>query len=256
MPARRAGAGFTLVELLVVIGIIALLIAILLPVLSAARRDAKDVQCASNVRQLCLALLQYAGDWKGRFPPSGDYGDDSGQHLAVWWTDQERIGPYISAAAYYENDGKPVTSWDTSGLAARGAMGGVFVCPNDDGAARSYSMNRHASSDYNSQITSYWNWGDYFHGPNVRENWKVILVTETFSVMPTPYGYASIPDCGPVSVITPAYAFGAFPPISSDSGRFWGTGARYKLTPTEISYMNHRRSDDGGVGTQAKGRLN
>jgi len=59
---RRA---FTLVELLVVIGIIALLIAILLPVLSRAREAADAVKCLSNLRQLALANSMYVAQWNG-----------------------------------------------------------------------------------------------------------------------------------------------------------------------------------------------
>jgi len=67
---RRVGfrrRGFTLVELLVVIGIIALLISILLPALTKAREDANRVRCMSNQRQLTLAWLLYAQDHKGAF---------------------------------------------------------------------------------------------------------------------------------------------------------------------------------------------
>jgi prepilin-type N-terminal cleavage/methylation domain-containing protein len=62
--------GFTLVELLVVIGIIAILIALLLPALNRARAHAVSVQCLSNLRQIGQICMQYANENKGWLPPS------------------------------------------------------------------------------------------------------------------------------------------------------------------------------------------
>ena len=65
--------GFTLMELLVVISIMGLLAGILLPTLSMARQRALRAECISNLRQIGIALLLYAGDYNGSYPIAGGY---------------------------------------------------------------------------------------------------------------------------------------------------------------------------------------
>ena len=65
---NRKVNGFTLVELLVVIAIIALLAAISIPSIGKARKKAASTACLSNLRQLGISFLAYAGDHDGQLP--------------------------------------------------------------------------------------------------------------------------------------------------------------------------------------------
>jgi prepilin-type N-terminal cleavage/methylation domain-containing protein/prepilin-type processing-associated H-X9-DG protein len=127
IPKRRL-PGFTLVELLVVIGIIAVLISMLLPALNRAREQARATKCLSNLRQLSMATLGYCNFNKGMFPGPGG----SGMSRADWiaWTDMPGDDDPTNAA-YVDN------SMIQPYLGSKGdALKALLRCESDDVEAR------------------------------------------------------------------------------------------------------------------------
>jgi len=111
-----SGRAFTLIELLVVIGIIALLISILLPALVRARAQANDVACASNIRQIAIALRIYATENHDLLPPI-ECPDPSG--IVTW---QVPIWQYVV--------GRPLPTTDFTGGGSYSYLAHtVFECP-------------------------------------------------------------------------------------------------------------------------------
>jgi prepilin-type N-terminal cleavage/methylation domain-containing protein/prepilin-type processing-associated H-X9-DG protein len=239
--------GFTLVELLVVIGIIALLVSILLPVLSNARKTANDTQCASNMRQLCTALVMYANEFKGKFPPNiGSSGP-----AVQWWYDAERIGRYLPK---------------TKQFATTSVYGTVFICPRDEEAGRSYAMNYYASSGPLSAQYAKLPWAAYF-GSASKPASKLILMAEKFSVFGPPGSYAAGNTVGLSNTPGPPFTPGSVPnnPGCYPGKRFVGdpnpavfvaTGGRFGNTPTEIDWSRHRRRGEGRTYQDYDGRAN
>ncbi len=98
-PRRR---GFTIIELLVVVSIIAILIAILLPSLGRARQLAAEVECQSNLRHIGTAIRSYMNDYNGRVPVTTGFeeGPDAAVPPSAWFRKLETGGYIDNAAAF------------------------------------------------------------------------------------------------------------------------------------------------------------
>lgn len=107
-------SGFTLVELLVVIAIIALLIALVAPAIGRSMDRARAVECASNLRQLGVAMISMSADYQGRLPPVRDM-HGFGTHGRVWFA---RLGLHM----------KGVDSSDPNQSIQPLALPGIFFC--------------------------------------------------------------------------------------------------------------------------------
>ena len=111
LPRHRAA--FTLVELLVVIGIIAVLVSILLPSLNRAREQAKRAKCLNNLRQIGMAFVMYNNENKGWYP----FHADGNAKYAEDWIHWQQIRNIKDSAVY-----RYLGTADPS----------IFRCPSDD----------------------------------------------------------------------------------------------------------------------------
>jgi len=122
MKARSSRSAFTLVELLVVIGIIAALLAILLPVMSRVRDRGRAIKCASNMRQIYMACVMYSNTL-GKLPIPGEKGYPGGLEPG-------------SCVAYGNGgllDFERGSLWDFLG-SSKTDRRATFMCPSDDGS--------------------------------------------------------------------------------------------------------------------------
>lgn len=154
---KRLKAGFTLVELLVIISIIALLMAILMPVLGRAREAGQAMVCSSNIRGISLAGQIYVLENDGKFPPfrmstrsATDptvYVNKYGREKPRWpWFFDYGIGPVIDPKPYVTNPGDTFGDSDTLIM-----TNDFFMCPSFDHPGFDKRDIRNGSYGYNYQ---------------------------------------------------------------------------------------------------------
>src|ERR1700674_4497550 len=107
-PKFSTRQGFTLIELLVVIAIIAILVSLLLPAVQKVREAANRMKCSNNLKQLGLAVHNYAGTYNATLPPlhvQHSTGTPAYPYGGLFW--HSMLLPYIEQNAVYTT----VTAW-------------------------------------------------------------------------------------------------------------------------------------------------
>jgi prepilin-type N-terminal cleavage/methylation domain-containing protein/prepilin-type processing-associated H-X9-DG protein len=184
MPFTQSAStvGFTLVELLVVIAIIAILAAMLLPVLSKARGRAEGISCLNNTRQLALAWQLYADDHDGLLPYNLGMSGSSFRTNINW---VNNVMTWNVNSQPLDSDNTNLATITSASLGPYSGNTGIYHCPSDralsaiqraagwDRRIRSYSMNAMVGNVGNFMVN-----GVNVNNPNFTQFLKITQISQ------------------------------------------------------------------------------
>ena len=130
----KQNRGFTLIELLVCIFIIAILSSFLFPVYIQAKKNSYKSECASNLKQLYIAISMYNTDYDGYYPNSGNAGLFQGRQFR--WL----LAPYTGFSAKYDSNDP------NNSLQITNAYETIFGCPSDNTSSNIYDKTSYGYS--------------------------------------------------------------------------------------------------------------
>jgi len=159
MPSSAAptrplrGAGFTLLELLVSIGIIAVLLGILAPALSSARNAGRNAKCLGNLSQIAMGWVMYLNEHNNKFPYEPTSTNDAPHQMFDWggvdWFSDEQLGELEHNYSAILGARRPLNSYIGSDSNREKARAEIFLCPSDTDV-----------TDFGSETNPYYNQAD------------------------------------------------------------------------------------------------
>jgi len=192
---KASRLAFTLIELLVVIAIIAILIALLVPAVQKVREAAARISCANNLKQVGLAVHNFAGTYSGRLPSVIEY-DWSGQTGPGWDTFWFQLYPYLEQTPLYNKANGQGACWN-NGIAGGGIVT-ILICPSDPSPSNYLSQNGWVGTSYAPNYAMFGVVGTTFNGQSAQmAKYKVGNIPDgTSNTVGVVERYASCPAYG------------------------------------------------------------